>query len=1536
GGWSEQVSLINEDGSQSKLIATIHYDNTLEAGGTLSRQVEITLPTLLGIDGQARLQVRVVPDSDTGESASAQGNNTQTGSSLININKVLTLEILPNCIEENVGRQIALYVNRTGKWVAEETFALTATTDNRVNVPSSITIPANQSGVIVYFNVTDNDVLDDNSVINISIEGNGYAAVQQQLTIEDNEYPDLKIKVSKSEITEGETFQLIISTSRVSVDPITVTLTSENTKRFSFPQTVTIPAGETSATIDVTAIDDELPSLELSNAFTASAPKHNKAEAIVLLNDNDLPILELQITPTTVQESAGVVAVAGILRRTTNTNSKITVKLTDNSNGGLYFGNPTLVLDKGVEEAHFNFGPVDNAIVDGDRTYTITAAVWISSCSCGASGTSAGYVTAQLQVLDNDGPALNLTSSHSTVKEGTTTTLTISRNTSTNYPLTVNISSDYEDGLNYSHSVTIPAGQQSTTVEVTSAANSVQGDSHTAIFTVQADGYATGTCFLMVTDQTLPDARISSITTDVTEAEVNSKAKLTIEVTNDGAAELPAKVIVKVYRRGESSAVGTLYTSEAIPVGGSLTLTKIITLPSTVSNYSYYAVVNEENKVDELSFNNNTSRDVAINTIAPFSVSVSTDKSIYNQGEKILITGKLTGNGTANTEVELYVINEGARQVQSVTTDANGFFTYEWQLYALQSGHFVVGACYPGEGLKTEMATFDVYGLRRTNNDFITCETKLGEPYEGVITIENPGQLPQTITSFEVVSQPDACEVVLEAPTAIIANGTAQLKYKLTGSAVTETKDWETIVTKLTTNEGSTLTITLYYFCTAHHAVLTTNTTSFKTTMTKGATRDYLLNVMNTGKGATGKIIVQIPDVGWMKLNTPAEMPSLEYGETATVSLRLTPTDDMSLNLPYTGRIALNCENGNGVSVNYNIEVVSESTGILTVDVVDEYTYYTDEKPHVAGAGVVVKHPVTGAIVVQGLTGDDGIYSVELPEGYYTISVTEGHHNSMTGNILIDPGDTNHQEIFLSYTAVTYSWDVVETEIEDEYKIETIAKFETNVPKPVVVVNLPTERPADGSIIAILVTNKGLINAQNVVMNLDCTDGYELELLNPDPVEILAPQQMYTFYARFKKNPAAHSRRKIWGNPDVDCISIFAGALYDYMCGNAKNMEEALAQNGWGDCIGDGDGGSTPSWRIKPIPHTGPSWPGGPSGPGGATCTNCGPSSDGPGVLETLRQWYCSLPCGKELTQALACEAANRIKNAIIPDWLDCAYNLANEGLYGNWEGRIGAMLDCAGLPNPFDDGCWGPYVRCMLDHYNIHFSRSANRKSPSRDRKYETAFNFNESDELLKKEGQAYRRIAKELFGDDEWLECENYELAAILKYVNIKGSNYSYTSSDFASFKPQSITDKQLEDFVERVNNTYQFKDIGYQGVSNYINPDTIAFYSDIIDLCEETAKNDGWENVGKKYESAYTDLNNYLAEGESSVCASVSIKISQTMVMTRQAFRGTLTVFNGNEETAMQDVKLNLEVVSKYTGKVATSHEFQINAESLDGFT
>lgn len=1162
GGWSEQVSLVSDDGEVSKLISTTHYNELLAAGGTVSRQVTVALPTLLGIDGDATLQIRVVPDADCGEKPSAQGNNTLEGNQQLSIQKLLTFELSPTRVDENRNTRVSLKVTRSGLWTQAETFTITATSDGRVPVPSEITMPANQASAIVYFNIANNDVLDNDSVVNISVGGNGYTAVQQTLMVIDDEFPDLRVTSSKTDVTEGESFQLTISTMRVSSYPIVVALTSENTKRFSFPATATIPAGQESVTVTVETIDDEVPSLNLSNNYTVSAPRHNKAETIVLLTDNDLPALELTLTPTTVSEGVGVVAVAGTLRRTTNINNKITVKLTDDADGGLYFGNRTFELAKGVEEVHFNFGPVDNAIVDGDRAYNITAAVWISSCNCGASGESAGYSTAQLQVLDDDGAALGLAASVTTVKEGSATTLTISRNTDTSSPLTVTLSSDYAEGLTYPSSVTIPAGQLSTTVEVTSAGNDVQGDSHNVIFTVQANGFATGTCFITVTDQTKPDAVISEISADSYEIEVGQTIALSLVIVNNGIAVLPAQTEVRITCSG-SSERQTLYTPANLAAGESVVLTSDYKLPVTNTGaYTLTATVNPDRSVSELNYNNNSLTTAAITLNPNYSATVSVDKQVYRQGETVVISGQ-TSAGGRNADVEVYLVNSGARQSLIVKADEDGRFQTTYQPYDRQAGHFMVGACYPNTGETSGSAEFDVYGLI-LSGVYATHDIGLGDETTGTFTIKNPGVLSQTGLQIQQLSEFNGCKLTIGDVSSIDADGQVQVNYSLKGSAVTSGNDWLQVPLRITSNEGSSSTFTVYYYVRPLKGQLKASQTRIETTMTKGVPRDYHLQVTNVGRGETGRISLSLPS--WIELATVSEIPSLNQGDTVTISLRMMSTDDMQLNVPITGQIGINCEKGDGVAVGLNVTPVSDVTGNLVIDVVDEYFYYAEGNPHVEGARVLVKHPTTGQVIAQGLTASDGRYSVELPEGWYTVSINADKHQGYQTTLEVAPGKDTGKQIFLTYEAVSYSWEVVETEVEDEYQIETVVKFETNVPKPVIISTLPDEKPEVGGIVPVVVVNKGLIAANKVELTLSASNGLILEWLTDPSLAVLAPQQSAVFYAVLKEKTASARKRapgENWGT----CMSLYLDIRGHYLCGDYEEAINATNSRAWGDCV---------------------------------------------------------------------------------------------------------------------------------------------------------------------------------------------------------------------------------------------------------------------------------------------------------------------------------------------------------------------------------
>ena len=1172
GGWSEQILLVDDNGGKT-LLGRTYFNDPLQSGEAVSRQATIKVPQLPGLEGNVKAQIQLSPNSDSGERPENQTNNTTTGDDRLFLAKSLFVEMPTSVTESN--RTIACKLMRSGSWQSEESFRLTLVGDNRVTAPQTATIAKGSSSAVFHLVLSDNNLLDNDSIIKISIEGNDYPAIHRQLVIDDNEYPNLTLTASKSAVTEGETFLLTITTSRVSKQPIVVTLTSENAKRFTYPQSVTIPSGEKSVTVDVTAVDDESPSLEWVNAFTASALKHNKAEVNVVLNDNDLPVLELQLTPTTVQESAGVVAVAGVLRRTTNTNSKITVKLVDDADGGLYFGNRTLTLDKGVEEVHFNFGPVDNAIVDGDRTYTITAAVWLSSCGCGASSNeSAGYVTVQLQVLDNDGAALSLTSSLSSVKEGGKTMLTVSRNTSdTSKPLKVTLSSNYEEGLTYQHTVTIPAGQQSVTVEVTSADNNVQGDSHTVIFTVQADGFATGTCYLNVTDQTMPDARITDLRADRTQIEVGEQLSVTVVVVNEGVAVLPAGTEVALTFSGSSSKK-LLYTPADLAIGESVDLTDEYTIPSTKpGNYTLKATINADQGVKELNYNNNTSQDLNITLLPNFTATVSTDKKVYRQGETIVISGQ-TSAGGRNANVEVYLVNGGARQSIMVQADAEGHFETIYQLYNRQAGHFTVGACYPGIGETVGSTEVDVYGLRLANY-FTTHDISLGDEAKGKIVIENPGQLPQTGMTIVPQAEIGDNELSLGSISAIEPDGQIEISYTLKGNALTDGNDWQQIPLHITTAEGSTADYTIYYYVRSLKGKLKASQTRIETTITKGVPRDYQFQISNIGRGETGRITLSLPS--WVESLTPIELPSLSQNDTTTIVLRLKTTDDMQLNVPVTGQIGINCEQGDGVPVSLKVMPVSESTGKLVIDVVDENSFYAEGKPHVEGAKVLVTHPTTGQVVALGMTASDGHYSVELSEGWYTVSISADKHQSYQTTLEVAPGQQTGKEIFLTYEAISYTWEVVETEVEDEYEIETVVKYETNVPKPVIVITLPDEKPEVGSVIPVIVTNKGLISANDVDVTLSVTEGLSIEWLTDPTLAVLAPQQSAVFYAVLKENTVPSARRRALSDvvKAPVCIFLYVKLLGYYVCGEYEKAIAVESSRAWGKCLSSSSSSSS-------------------------------------------------------------------------------------------------------------------------------------------------------------------------------------------------------------------------------------------------------------------------------------------------------------------------------------------------------------------------
>lgn len=1523
-GWSEQVFAESADGKFSKLLGTIAYDQKLAAGGTISRTAEFDTPMELGISDNARIRVKVRPYSNTGEPSWMLANNEATTSGTLQTANMLFINPAAAHIEEASAQNVRLKLIRSGSTAQAETFKLAQTADARIELPAEITIPQGQSATYFYAKVIANQKLDNDSIVTVNIDGNNYMTGTTAIKLTDDTKPQLTLSANQQDVTEGGKLTLTITAERQSATDKAISLSCDLPSRFRIPANIILPARKTSVDVEVEALEDDIPDVEKVVTFAASADGYENGTLLSTLVDDDIPTLQLELTPTAISEADGPLSVSAKLSRTDNIDKKVTVKLSDNSEGNLYYARQTIEMDPGVKEVTLNMGPIDNSLVDGERTYQVTAAVFIASCSCNANvGTSGGVVTVPLTIYDNDGPALSLSASSSLLKEGGEMTLTISRNTDSKSRLDVNLSSNHDAAIEYPKTVTIAEGETSATFTVKSKGNDTTGDDLTATLIAESEGFAKSSVWFTISDQTLPDARIMAISSQESKVEAGGKTTLSLSIANQGSYVLPEQTKIGFYFDGAATPADVAYLQDNLAAGESTTMMREITLPATVGEHKLYAVVNDGQGVKELLYTNNTSDVLNIATVAPISMETKVTKAIYAPGEKVVISGKAKGKDIAQKSVEVYIVNGGYRHTITTQTQDDGSFEVSYEPYSGQTGHFTVGACYPSANLSEEQASFDIYGIKRTSNDAITCEASLGDVYQGKLNISNPGNLTLTGLKVKVNSKPDNCTVNATPGTTTLKGGeSTDIAFSITPSGASEGSDWEKIELSIESAEGAVLPATLYYYCRVKTGKIEASVASIKTTMVKGESRDYPFTITNVGKGETGKISLALPS--WISSVTPMEMPSLAKDESTEIILRMTPTDKMQLNVPVTGNIAINCANGEGMPLPFCIEPVSTKEGKLTIDVCDENTYYTKEAPHLAGAKVEITHPTTGAVVAEGITNEKGLFSADLAEGYYAVRVSAEKHDSYSNNLLVDPGTETKKVVNLSYEAINIDWKVEETEIQDEYEIKTNVKFETQVPVPVVELTVPdriyTEnlRKGESLIFNATLTNKGLITAKDVQLLLpDTVTSWRFEPIGPGKANELAPGQSIEIPIRVSEGPG----------DDGPCV-VYIGTLYYWECGPDKKWHKYYKSIQITICKG-----KTPVVVYPSTGSGGGSGPGG--GPGGGGGGGYGPSSNIPTVTQKVDK-SCN-PCLNMYIQKITECGVNVGLSLLKNNPLGCIVGLGfcardlNKDFHSwrSWGGCVASAVGCIpGIgPVPALVGCLISLTE-PCEANNASAKMRAGNSSSYSEPSYITDFKNKLAIPL--QESKAFQNMLLEYFGDEVWVNETNGEALQDLMVMLQTSEEEVLTADNYIKYKPQNVTKEQYYKFIERLNNTALAKtDDG-----NYIDLSKVAGYVNEINSANEQSVLMGYESTTDMLRKEYALLKGRLDESSSSVCSSITLQFTQKMVMTRQAFRGTLTVFNGNEQEAMKDVKLTL-IVTDEKGNIAMSDKFQVNPEKLEGF-
>ena len=205
----------------------------------------------------------------------------------------------------------------------------------------------------------------------------------------------------------------------------------------------------------------------------------------------------------------------------------------------------------------------------------------------------------------------------------------------------------------------------------------------------------------------------------------------------------------------------------------------------------------------------------------------------------------------------------------------------------------------------------------------------------------------------------------------------------------------------------------------------------------------------------------------------------------------------------------------------------------------------------------------------------------------------------------------------------------------------------------------------------------------------------------------------------------------------------------------------------------------------------------------------------------------------------------------------------------------------------------------------------------------------------------ESRRDYATLIMGDIDWQNKEGYNDFMLITTDQIV-NRHNFTTNDILAVKTtmtgSDISDAEIDYFSIRWNNSL---DAWAQGI---YKPD--ALHPDIInrivvdslfavrDSSLSYAEDNGFSDVAEMQQHVMEYFTELAEQSSSAVCASVTIKISQELVMTREAFEGTLTIENGNATKSMEEIELNIEI--KNSEGVVCNDLFHIETKSLDILT
>lgn len=296
--------------------------------------------------------------------------------------ETVSLSISTASISENGGTATGTVTRSNTDNGSVLTVTLFNSDTSEVSIPGTVTIPAGQFFTFTITGV-DDTVLDGTQIVSLSAAAAGYFGTAANINVTDDESPGLTVVISPASISEAAGVAATTATITRNSDTtsaLTVTLSSGDTSEVSVVTTVTIPAGQTSVTVPIDAVDDLIVDGTITVAVTASASGHVSGSSNVDVTDNDVAGITVSpVSGLVTNEAGGIAAFTAMLTSQPVASVSFSITTSDASEGTVSVSSLTFTATNWNVPQTVTITGVDDLIVDGDVAFTVVAGNTTSS-----------------------------------------------------------------------------------------------------------------------------------------------------------------------------------------------------------------------------------------------------------------------------------------------------------------------------------------------------------------------------------------------------------------------------------------------------------------------------------------------------------------------------------------------------------------------------------------------------------------------------------------------------------------------------------------------------------------------------------------------------------------------------------------------------------------------------------------------------------------------------------------------------------------------------------------------------------------------------------------------------------------------------------------------------------------------------------------------------------------------------------------------------------------------------------------------------